>query len=132
MVSGLDPLAHPADLSEGQKLTLALAIQLAAGARVVLLDEPTRGLDYTAKAQFGRLLGELREDTAVLIATHDVEFVAEVADRVVVMADGEIVADGATAAVVTSSPIFAPQVAKVLAPRPWLTPTQVAAALGRP
>lgn len=132
MIAGLDPRAHPADLSEGQKLTLALAIQLAAGARVVLLDEPTRGLDYTAKAQFGRLLGELREDAAVLIATHDVEFVAEVADRVVVMADGEIVADGATAAVVTSSPIFAPQVAKVLAPRPWLTPTQVAAALGRP
>ncbi|MEO7370327.1 MAG: cobalt ABC transporter ATP-binding protein, partial [Ilumatobacteraceae bacterium] len=66
---------------------------------------------------------------AVVVATHDVEFVANVADRVVVLAEGEIVADGATADVVVASPIFAPQVAKVMRPARWLTVAQVAAAL---
>ena len=63
------------------------------------------------------------------MSTHDVEFVATVAGRVVVMADGEIVADGPAQDVIGSSPMFAPQVAKVLAPRRWLTVDQVAAGL---
>lgn len=125
-----DPDRHPSDLSEGEKLGLALAIQLSAGPRMVLLDEPTRGLDYSAKARLTTVLAELATGgTGVMVATHDVEFVAAVADRVVVMADGEIVADGPTAEVVVASPIFAPQISKVLAPGPWLTVEQVAAAL---
>jgi len=55
--------------------------------------------------------------------------VAEVADRVVILADGEVVADGPTTDVVTSSPMFAPQVAKILSPQVWLTVDQVAAAM---
>jgi energy-coupling factor transport system ATP-binding protein len=122
--------AHPHDLSEGQRLGLVLAIQLAATPAVVLLDEPTRGLDAVAKQQFGQIVRELaRSGYAVAIATHDVEFVASVTDRVVVLAEGEIVADGPTADVVVSSPAFAPQVAKVLYPEPWLTVTEVAEAL---
>jgi len=66
---------------------------------------------------------------AVVMATHDVELVAEVATRTVVVAEGEIVADGPTAEVLVASPAFAPQVAKVLAPEPWLTVGEVAAAL---
>ncbi len=66
---------------------------------------------------------------AVMLATHDVELVAEVATRVVVLADGEIVADGTVTDVVVSSPAFAPQVAKILTPQTWLTPTDVAVAL---
>jgi energy-coupling factor transport system ATP-binding protein len=62
------------------------------------------------------------------VSTHDVEFVATSSHRVVVMADGEIVADGPTDAVIVASPAFAPQVAKILAPRPWLTVDQVRAA----
>jgi energy-coupling factor transport system ATP-binding protein len=58
-----------------------------------------------------------------------VELVAEVASRVVVIAEGEIVADGPTAQVVVGSPLFAPQVAKVLAPEPFLTTAEVATAL---
>jgi energy-coupling factor transport system ATP-binding protein len=109
---------------------LVLAIQLAAAPTVILLDEPTRGLDALAKEQFGRVVRELAgAGSAVAIATHDVEFVASVTDRVIVLADGEIVADGATADVVVSSPAFAPQVAKVLYPEPWLTVTEVAEAL---
>jgi energy-coupling factor transport system ATP-binding protein len=65
----------------------------------------------------------------VLLATHDVELVAEVASRVMVIAEGELVADGPTADVIVSSPAFAPQVAKILAPQRWLTPTDVALAL---
>ncbi len=65
----------------------------------------------------------------MVLATHDVELVAEVAGRVLVIADGDLVADGPTAEVVVSSPAFAPQVAKVLAPQQWLTPTEVAVAL---
>ncbi|MGL5817853.1 MAG: cobalt ABC transporter ATP-binding protein, partial [Phycicoccus sp.] len=66
---------------------------------------------------------------AVAVSSHDVEFVAEVADRVVVLAGGEVVADGPTAEVVVTSPAFAPQVAKVLAPQEWLTVAQVRTAL---
>ena len=120
--------AHPRDLSEGQRLALVLAIQLARRARrVVLLDEPTRGLDYDAKHAL------VEHPRATLAAdgharrrrTHDVEFVAAAADRVVVMAEGEIVADGPTTEVIVASPAFAPQVAKILAPLPYLTVAQV-------
>ena len=50
LAPGIDPYAHPRDLSEGQRLALVLAVQLTASPRVMLLDEPTRGLDYDAKA----------------------------------------------------------------------------------
>ena len=122
---------HPRDLSEGQRLALVLAIQLTAAPDVVLLDEPTRGLDYRAKRRFTAIVRELAaEGRAVVLATHDVELVAVAADRVVVMAEGEIVADGPTAQVVVASPAFAPQVAKILSPQPWLTVGEIADALG--
>lgn len=127
---GIDRQTHPRDLSEGQRLALVLAIVLAAQPAVVLLDEPTRGLDYPGKASFCTALrGLAAAGHAVLMATHDVELVAEVATRVVIIADGEVVADGPTAAVVVSSPIFAPQVSKVLRPAPILTVGQAVAAL---
>jgi energy-coupling factor transport system ATP-binding protein len=121
---------HPRDLSEGQRLALVLAIQLSADPAVLLLDEPTRGLDYGAKRRLRDVLHELAcRGHAVLLSTHDVEFVADTADRVVVMADGELVADGPTVDVIVSSPAFAPQVAKILSPQPWLTVRDVRAAL---
>ncbi|MFF7880018.1 ABC transporter ATP-binding protein [Streptomyces sp. NPDC020794] len=121
---------HPRDLSEGQRLALALAVVLTARPPLLLLDEPTRGLDYAAKARLVTVLrGLAAEGHAIVLATHDVELAAELAHRVVVLADGEIVADGPTAEVVVASPSFAPQVTKVLAPQPWLTVTQVREAL---
>ena len=130
MVPRVDPLQHPRDLSEGQRLALVVAVQVTAAPSVVLLDEPTRGLDYLAKVRLGEIVSELAEEgRAVVIATHDVEFVAATAERVVVLAEGEVVADGPTVDVVLSSPTFAPQVAKILAPAPWLTPTEVARAI---
>jgi energy-coupling factor transport system ATP-binding protein len=127
---GIAADAHPRDLSAGQQLALVLAIQLTAAPSVILLDEPTRGLDYQAKASLTRVLDQLAaRGHAVVVATHDVEFVTRACDRVVVMAEGEIVTDGPAAAVLTASPTFAPQIAKVLAPLPYLTEAQVAAGL---
>ena len=127
---GLDPEHHPRDLSEGERLALALAVVLAPTPRVLLLDEPTRGLDYTAKARLaGVLRGLAAEGHAIVLASHDVELVAEVATRAVVLADGDVVGDGPAREVVCHSPVFAPQVAKILAPGEWLTVAEVAAAL---
>ncbi|MFB7181964.1 ABC transporter ATP-binding protein [Streptomyces sp. NPDC056257] len=121
---------HPRDLSEGQRLALALALVLTGRPALLLLDEPTRGLDYAAKVRLIEILRGLAADGhAIVLATHDVELAAELAHRVVILAGGEVVADGPTAEVVVSSPAFAPQVAKILAPGHWLTVSQVAAAL---
>ena len=114
--------AQPHDLSEGQRLALVLAIQLAARPRVLLLDEPTRGLDYAMKATLRRIVAQLcAAGTTVLVSTHDVEFAAGVSQRTLVMAEGQIVADGTTRDICTSSPAYAPQVAKVFSPVPVLT-----------
>lgn len=126
-VPGIADDHHPRDLSEGQRLALALAVVLAGRPRVVLLDEPTRGLDYVAKAALAETLRGLAADGhAVLVATHDVEFVATVADDVVVLAEGEVVSQGPVRTVVAESPAFAPQVTKVLGP-PWLRVAEVVA-----
>jgi energy-coupling factor transport system ATP-binding protein len=123
----ISPDSHPRDLSEGERLTLVLAIILSGSPKILILDEPTRGLDYAAKNKLMALLHDrARNDgTAILVATHDVEVVAEVADRTIFLADGEKVADGATLDVLLASPAFAPQVAKVMSPRRWLTVTDV-------
>ncbi len=127
---GIDAGSHPRDLSEGEKLALALAVVLAAKPRLLLLDEPTRGLDYAAKRRLVTLLRSLADQGhGVVLATHDVELVAEVATRVVVLADGEVVADGPAPEVVVFSPAFAPQVSKVMSPQRWLTAADVVSAL---
>lgn len=120
----------PRDLSEGQRLALVLAIQLAARPPVLLLDEPTRGLDYRAKAELHRIVSGLAEDgMTVVVSTHDVEFAALVSHHTVLMAEGELIAEGSTAALLTSSPAYAPQMSKVFAPIPVLTPDDVARGL---
>ncbi|KRC55148.1 MULTISPECIES: ABC transporter ATP-binding protein [unclassified Nocardioides] len=132
LAPGIVPETHPRDLSEGQRLALAVAIVLTARPPVLLLDEPTRGLDYPAKHALAEVVRELATEPgaerAVLVATHDVEFVAQVADELVVLAEGEVVSHGPVAAAVAESPAFAPQVTKVLG-RGWLTVADVAAAL---
>ncbi len=129
LVPGIPGGQHPRDLSEGQRLAVALALVLVARPRVVLLDEPTRGLDYSAKRSLAGMLRVLADEGhAVMVATHDVEFTAMAADDVVVMAEGEVVSSGPVRRVVAESPAFAPQVTKVLGP-PWLRVDEVVAAL---
>jgi energy-coupling factor transport system ATP-binding protein len=121
--------SHPRDLSEGERLTLVLAIVLVAAPQVIILDEPTRGLDYEAKEKLSHLLKDAsRRGASILVATHDVELVAELADRTIFIAEGEKVADGNTLDVLLASPAFAPQVSKVMSPRRWLTVSDVLAA----
>ena len=128
---GLSDLAsqHPRDLSAGQRLLVAVAAVVATGASLLLLDEPTRGLDLEAKARLRRFLESYtaRGNSAV-IATHDVELVAEMASRVVILAEGEVIADGAPADILGDSPVFAPQMTRVFGAG-WLTPEQVVSAL---
>lgn len=130
LVPGISGQTHPRDLSEGQRLALALSVVLSAKPKVLILDEPTRGLDYAAK---NSLIATLREFAAtgctILVATHDVELVAELATRTIFIADGDVVADGPTIDVLLSSPSFAPQVAKIMSPAPWLTVKDVVAAI---
>ena len=126
----LPPTRHPRDLSEGQRLLLALAVVLAAAPPLLLLDEPTRGLDYPAKARLVVVLRDLAASGhGVVLATHDVELAGEVSDRTVVLADGAVVADGRSRDVVTHTPVFSPQIAKVLSPLPYLTLADVDAGL---
>ncbi|EST24030.1 ABC transporter ATP-binding protein [Streptomyces roseochromogenus] len=131
LLPGITDDTHPRDLSEGQCLALALAVVLTARPPLLLLDEPTRGLDYAAKARLVAVLrGLAAEGHAIVLATHDVELAAEIAHRVVLLAEGEVIADGPTAHIVVSSPSFAPQVTKILAPQQWLTVAEVREALG--
>jgi energy-coupling factor transporter ATP-binding protein EcfA2 len=130
VLPGVPRAHHPRDLSEGQRLALALAIVLAPAPPLVLLDEPTRGLDYPSKARLVAVLrGLAAAGDCVVVATHDVELVAQVASRALVLAEGEVVSDGAARDVVCHSPVFAPQVAKVLAPAAWLTVDEIRSAL---
>jgi len=131
LVPGISINAHPRDLSEGQRLALALSVVLSANPKILIMDEPTRGLDYQAKSHLTRILIDFARATGkcVILATHDVELVAELASRVVFVADGEIVADGSTLDVLLSSPAFAPQVSKVMSPQPWLRISDVITAL---
>jgi energy-coupling factor transport system ATP-binding protein len=131
LVPGISSTTHPRDLSEGQRLGLALSVVVSSNPTILILDEPTRGLDYEAKSQLTRILIQFAATfgKAVLLATHDVELVAELATRVIFVADGDIVADGSTLDVLLSSPAFAPQVAKVMSPQPWLSVKDVVAAI---
>ena len=105
---------YPRDLSSGQRQRAALAAILVAEPQVLLLDEPTRGLDYEQKEALAAILLELRrQGRAILLATHDVELVARSADRVVLLGEGQVVVDGPTRQVMTGSLVFASQVNKL-------------------
>jgi energy-coupling factor transport system ATP-binding protein len=128
---GIDHLAeaHPRDLSAGERLLVAAAATCAARPPLLLLDEPTRGVDAESKSRLGSFLGvHAAAGGAVVMATHDAELVAAVASRVVMLAGGEVVADGEPGPVLGDSHVFAPQMTRAFGPG-WLTPEQVAGAL---
>ena len=118
--------AYPRDLSVGERQRVALASITVTQPGSLLLDEPTRGLDYSAKEQLMILLHGWRDQQmAIVVITHDVEFAATIADRVVLMSQGEIIASGAPTEVMATSPLFAPQVARLFPKSGWLTPGDV-------
>lgn len=82
---------HPYDLSGGQRQMLALGKLLLVHPRLLLLDEPTKGLDRTAREHVAGMIEAARRDgVAVIVSTHDLAFVRRVADRVSLMFDGEL------------------------------------------
>ena len=90
----IDSATHPRDLSSGQQLALVLAMQLVKPSKVVLLDEPTRGLDYSAKQHVAGVIQQLAaQGKTVVFASHDVEFVALTANRVVELTAGRVSSD---------------------------------------
>lgn len=104
----------PRDLSTGERQRVALASVLVARPKLLLLDEPTRGLDYHLKRELGNILLKLQaEGTAVLLVTHDVEFAAEFARDVILMAEGTIIDTGSKYEVLTHSAFYSPQVNKL-------------------
>ena len=116
---GLEALGdrHPRDLSGGERQRLALAIVMGGGEApaAVCLDEPTRGMDRAVKGELADRLRTLAAaGVAVLVATHDAEFAAAFAQRVVLLADGRPIADGATADVLTGGWYFATETARIV------------------
>ena len=115
---------YPRDLSSGERQQLAIAL-MGARADLLLLDEPTRGLDPQVKRALSTYLRSRAGDgVAILVATHDVEWAARTADRILLMADGEIYADGPPASVLSDSLVFATQISKLVGGG-WLLPEEV-------
>jgi energy-coupling factor transport system ATP-binding protein len=113
--------ADPRDLSGGERQRLALAIVMAGRTTddglpgLICLDEPTRGMDRARKDELaGWTAGLAEHGAAVLIATHDVEFAASFAERVLLLGDGELIADGPAADVLSGGWYFATEVARIL------------------
>ena len=103
---------HPRDVSGGERQRSALELILRAQARVLLLDEPTRGME---PARRDALAARLRDRAGVvMVATHDAEFAAAFATRVILLGDGRAVADATPAQVLAGGWYFATQVARVL------------------
>ena len=124
----VDPRKHPRDLSAGQQLALVLAVQLVKGARVVLLDEPTRGLDYEAKRALARIIEKLKDEgKGVVLASHDIEFVAMLATRVLVLESGRIVEEGNPQEVFADGRTLASQTSLALATPGLVSVDQVSA-----
>jgi energy-coupling factor transport system ATP-binding protein len=124
--------AYARDLSVGQRQRVALGAVTVTTPPLLLLDEPTRGLDYQAKRDLVAIWRQWQaRGGAMLLVTHDVEFAAQLADRVLILSQGEIIADGPPAAVLADSPLFAPQIARLFPGRGWLTVEDALHGLGR-
>jgi energy-coupling factor transporter ATP-binding protein EcfA2 len=129
--------SDPRDLSGGERQRLALAIALAGrteGGEVpglVMLDEPTRGMDRGRKDELAGLIADFAaRGAAVLVATHDVEFAATFAERVVLLGDGTVIADGAAPEVLSGGWYFATEVARILGMPGVVTPEAGAELIG--
>ena len=119
---------YPRDLSAGERQRVALASVLVSGPDLILLDEPTRGLDYAQKASLIRFLqAQNQSGKTIVVVTHDVELVAQCAERVILMGDGEIVLDGPVREVMTASQVFSSQINKLFRDTRYLTVQDVVA-----
>jgi energy-coupling factor transport system ATP-binding protein len=106
---------YPRSLSGGEKQRVALASVIVAHPKVLILDEPTRGMEYKLKSELMEFLNEYRsQGNAVILVTHDVETVAEHADRVILLSEGKIVVDGNKREVLSRALLFSPQINRLV------------------
>lgn len=106
---------YPRSLSGGEKQRVALASVIAAHPRILILDEPTRGMEYRLKKELMAFLKEYRgQGGAVILVTHDVETVAEHADKVMLLSEGRIVVYGGKREVLSGALLFSPQINRLV------------------
>ncbi|NLN70939.1 MAG: ATP-binding cassette domain-containing protein [Chloroflexi bacterium] len=121
---GLDKLGdhYPRDLSVGERQRTALAAVTIHNPSIIFLDEPTRGMDYHAKKRLGTLFQQWRQQgKAILLITHDVEFAAILADRVIILEEGQIIFSGAPQIAFTEFPAYQTQTARIFPETGWVT-----------
>ncbi len=114
--------SYPRDLSTGQRQRVAMGAVTVTQPSLLLLDEPTRGLDSQTKESLVNIWRRwLAKGMGLVLVTHDVELAAKIADRVVILSQGEVIASGRSGAVLGSSPLFAPQISRLFPHQGWLT-----------
>jgi energy-coupling factor transporter ATP-binding protein EcfA2 len=124
--------SYPRDLSGGERQRAAMAAILVGDPDIILLDEPTRGLDYHQKRALASFLTKKRQEgKAIVMSTHDVELVALCAERVVILAEGQVVVDGRARRVMSDSMVFSSQIAKLFGDERFVTVDDVLEALQR-
>ena len=103
--------SYPRNLSSGERQRLALASVLVTRPKIIILDEPTRGMNHALKLELiGFLTDYCKRGNSVVIVTHDVEIVAECADRVILLSEGRVVVDGSKREVLSKALLFSPQI----------------------
>jgi energy-coupling factor transport system ATP-binding protein len=105
---------NPRDLSGGEKQRTAIACTLVTNPEILILEEPTRGMDSISKEKLGTLLRTFTDSgKAVIIKTHDSDFAGDFADTVVLMFDGQIITSGSCSEILSDSIFYSPQVARI-------------------
>jgi energy-coupling factor transporter ATP-binding protein EcfA2 len=121
LLPGISPIRRPHELSSGEQQALALAVVLARGPALILLDEPTRGLDYPTKLRLTAMLRQFAgAGHAVVVATHDHELIATLANRVVTLTDGSVTGDAGVKDALRQGRVCT-QVGRIMAPAPLYT-----------
>ncbi|MEA3327182.1 MAG: ATP-binding cassette domain-containing protein [Chloroflexota bacterium] len=114
---------YPRDLSVGERQRTALAAITVHDPPIIILDEPTRGLDYANKKTLAeRLISWRKTGKAILVVTHDIEFAAQLADRVTILEKGEIVFSGSPTKAFTQFPAYQTQTARLFPGTNWIIP----------
>jgi energy-coupling factor transport system ATP-binding protein len=117
---------YPRDLSVGERQRTALAAITVHDPQIIFLDEPTRGLDYQAKKALSTLFHQWRKQgKAILLVTHDVEFAALLADRVVIIEEGLVIFSGSPRIAFTKYHAYQTQTARIFPGMGWITPDDV-------
>ncbi len=125
---GLRKQAHlyPRDLSVGERQRTALAAITVNNPNIIFLDEPTRGIDYHGKRALFNLFNQWRnQGKAILLVTHDVEFSAQLADRVAIIEEGALIFIGSPDIAFTAFPVYQTQTSRIFPGRGWITPEDV-------